>query len=105
MPRFVWGALGFSRRGQHNAGVKERGGQVTWLKPQSSFWRPVELPELGFTPETRPDAALQRDTGALDDGWDWEATSLLRDGEVALWPCHKIPMFSSWTEWAQAQEV
>lgn len=50
-----------------------------------------------------PDAVLQRDTGALD--WDWEAMALLQGGEVGLWPCHKIPTFSSWTGWAQAQEV
>lgn len=37
--------------------------------------------------------------------WDWEAMALLRGGEVGLWPCHKIPTFSSWTGWAQAQEV
>lgn len=85
--------------------VKERGGQVTWLKPQSSFWRPLELPELGFTAKTRPNAALQRDTGALDNGLEWEATSLLQDGEVGLWLCDKIPTFSSWMGWAQAQEV
>lgn len=67
--------------------VKERGGQVAWLKPQICFWRPLELPELGFTPETRPDAALQRDTGALDDGWDWEANVSYK---MERWVCGHV---------------
>lgn len=79
--------LGCSRRGQHSVAVKERQGQVTWLKPRSCFWRPLELPELGFTPEMRPDAALQGDTGALGDGWDREAYVSY---EMERWVCGHV---------------
>lgn len=44
MPHFMGGALGFRGRGQHNKAVKERGGQGTQLKPQSSFWRHLSCP-------------------------------------------------------------
>lgn len=52
VPGFVsctmWGALGFSRGGQ-----QEKRGEGTWGKPQRRFWRPL--------------AALQRDSGALNN--------------------------------------